>query len=288
MQTLAADIVHVAPAFLFVRLSDQSGMVRDSPNRGSTLLSKRVMAPIRLPRRVRTRSPFAWAIPVRRSRRYTPKAGWLLARVATSRYRRPSRKATAAKNWAASSRPWYSSGLGGMLSHTSWVSNPMMPSTSPLSKAVASRENEFLLGGGVRWRYGCVRGSLAALKGRAGSFECAAHRRRGGVENVGCLVGAEPEDVTENEDCALSRRQELQGGDEGQRDGRSCLVARFGAEPAVGNSVEEDVGVGLEPHQLARSRRFDRAAESGLVPGRRGAPAGRPQRVHAATGRNPA
>ena len=46
----------------------QLGSVRGSPKRGRTLLSKRVMAQMRPPDRVRTSSPSAWHIPVCESR----------------------------------------------------------------------------------------------------------------------------------------------------------------------------------------------------------------------------
>src|SRR5262249_39400656 len=41
----------------------QSGSDCGSPNQGSTLLSKRVMAPIRSPVRVRTKRPVPWRMP---------------------------------------------------------------------------------------------------------------------------------------------------------------------------------------------------------------------------------
>jgi hypothetical protein len=50
------------------------GSDRGSPNHGSTLLSKRVMAQIRSPVRVRTRRPVPWRMPVA-ARRYAPNAG---------------------------------------------------------------------------------------------------------------------------------------------------------------------------------------------------------------------
>ena len=61
------------------------GRDRGSPKRGITLLSKRVMMLIWSPRRVRTISPFACRTAPCGSPRYTPNAGWPLARVATSR-----------------------------------------------------------------------------------------------------------------------------------------------------------------------------------------------------------
>src|SRR5215469_18087557 len=76
-----------------------------SPNHGSTLASKRVMAQIRSPARVSTWKPVAWRIPAG-TRRYAPNAGWPLARVGTRSNLRP------APNWRAqyrvtASRPSY-------------------------------------------------------------------------------------------------------------------------------------------------------------------------------------
>src|SRR5215467_4933630 len=65
------------------------GSDRGSPNQGSTLFSKRVIAQIRSPVRVRTKRPAPWRVPVG-ARRYAPTAGWPLARVGTRENLRPA------------------------------------------------------------------------------------------------------------------------------------------------------------------------------------------------------
>jgi CubicO group peptidase (beta-lactamase class C family) len=57
------------------RLDHQSGSECGSPNHASTLLSKRVMAPMRSPVSVRTTRPVPWRMPPVEFRRYTPNAG---------------------------------------------------------------------------------------------------------------------------------------------------------------------------------------------------------------------
>jgi hypothetical protein len=66
----------------------QPGSDRGSPNHGNTPLSKRVISEIWSPASVRTKSPIAWKTSVFGSRTYTPKAGWVLARVSQSNRRR--------------------------------------------------------------------------------------------------------------------------------------------------------------------------------------------------------
>jgi hypothetical protein len=115
-------------------------------------VSKRVMAQIRLPETVRTSSPIAWDLACG-SRTYKPKAGWRLALVAISRAVQPGRNAVAVRNRAASSRPWYCSASGGMVSQASPVNRATMPSTSAVSKARVSRSTSACsaaeLGGGA-------------------------------------------------------------------------------------------------------------------------------------------
>src|SRR4029453_12840696 len=70
----------------------------------------------------------------------------------------------------------------------------------------------------------------------------------------------EPEDVAQDEDGELARRQGLQGGHEGQGDGFGLLVAGLRAERHVDRSLEPRVGERLEPDDLAepgRLRGFD-------------------------------
>jgi hypothetical protein len=78
-------------------------------------------------------------------------------------------------------------------------------------------------------------------------------RRRGRVQHAGHLAGAEPEDVAQNEDGELARRQDLQGGHERQGDGFGLLVARFGAGRPVDRTLQEGVGKRLQPYDLAEA-----------------------------------
>ena len=64
-----------------------------------------------------------------------------------------------------------------------------------------------------------------ALEAGAGSFKGAAGRFEGHLQQAGHLAGAESEDVAQDQDGDLARRQQLQGGHEGQRDGFALLVA---------------------------------------------------------------
>jgi hypothetical protein len=70
----------------------------------------------------------------------------------------------------------------------------------------------------------------------------------------------ESEDVAQDEDGELARRQDLKGGHEGQRDGFGLLVAGLRAERHVDRTLEEGVWKWLEPYDFAepgRLRRFN-------------------------------
>jgi hypothetical protein len=54
------------------------------------------------------------------------------------------------------------------------------------------------------------------LQARASVFKRAAHRIFGGVEHRRDLFGSETEDVTQDEDSPLTRRQQLEGSHERQ------------------------------------------------------------------------
>ena len=66
------------------------------------------------------------------------------------------------------------------------------------------------------------------LQAGEGPFEGAVDRFDGRVEHVGHLVGVESEDVAQDEHGELARRQDLQGGDEGQGDGFGLLIPGLG------------------------------------------------------------
>jgi hypothetical protein len=83
----------------------------------------------------------------------------------------------------------------------------------------------------------------------------AVHGGLAGVEHRRGLAGAEPEHVAQDEDRALGRGQVLEARDEGERDGLARLVARLGAGGRVGDGLEQDVGIWLQPDRLGTLRR---------------------------------
>ena len=101
-------------------------------------------------------------------------------------------EATAVKKRAASSRPWYSSGTGGIGQprRRRSAGRPRRPRRRPRRPRV-SRLDELPLGGRVR-RRGRVAAPArrsSALQGGPGALERAGHRLLGGVEDAGDLAG---------------------------------------------------------------------------------------------------
>src|SRR5207344_2854362 len=177
-----------------------------------------------------------------------------LARVGTRSNLRP------APNWRAQyratrSRPSYPNGSGGIAMKTSSVSRATSASRSADSHAranmatIASSAGEPAAGGGW-WP--------AALQASAGSFEGAVDRLDGHLQHAGYLAGVESEDVAQDEDGHLARRQHLQGGHEGQRDGFGLLVAGLWPERLVDGVLEERVRERLQPGGLVARRRHGR------------------------------
>ena len=148
--------------------------------------------------------------------------------------------------------------------------------------------HQLLLGGraGRRWRFPLPRSWSLPLQGGAGALERAGHRLLGGAEDVGGLGGVESQHVAEDEDGALAGRQQLQGGDEGERDRFHRLVPRFRTGCAVGETLEQGVRVRFEPEQVAEPGGRGRF-KAGRRCGHGRAPAGRPQRVQAPAGGDP-
>ncbi len=72
-----------------------------------------------------------------------------------------------------------------------------------------------------------------------------------GYGHGGGLPDPEPEDVAQDQGGPLAGRQQLQGGDEGQGDRLAGLDAGLGTWLLVGDALQEQVGVGLEPGDLA-------------------------------------
>jgi hypothetical protein len=192
-----------------------------------------------------------------------------------------------AQKRATTSRPSYSKGIGGIELTTSSVRRATSASRSADSHArtnlatTASSEGESEAGGGSRSAAGGRRRCRLARP-----FEGAVDRFDGRVQHVGHLVRVESEDVAQDEDSELARRQDLQGGHEGQRDGFGLLVAGLRAERHVDRALEEGVGKWLEPHDLAEPGRLGRF-NLGHVPLLGRASAGRPTRVEAPVGGDP-
>jgi hypothetical protein len=111
-----------------------------------------------------------------------------------------------------------------------------------------------------------------------GTLQGALHRLGGDVQHRGHLVGAEIQDVAQDEHRDLPGREGLQGGDEGQGDRLAALVTRL--------RVEQGVREGLQPDDLAEAARLGRL-DAGHVPLPLPAPALGAARVQAAVGRDP-
>src|SRR5216684_9151706 len=181
-----------------------------------------------------------------------PKAGWPLARVATS-LRRTCQMAVTVRNRSARSWPCHSSGMGGMVSQTSSVRRPTMLWTSLASKARVNRSTSSRSaaepGAG-----GCPRSpdlGEPALERGTGPLEGAGHRLFGRVKDLRHLPGVEPQHVAQDQHGTLAGRQQLQRGHEGQRDGFPGLEPRLRPGGCVHELIEEEVRIGLEPEHLA-------------------------------------
>ena len=105
----------------------------------------------------------------------------------------------------------------------------------------------------------------------------------GHLQHAGHLAGVESEDVAQDEDGDLARRQQLQGGHEGQRDGFGLLVAGLRPGRPAGGALEEGVRKRLQPDGLVARGRHGRFELRHIpLPGR--APARRAARVEAPVG----
>src|SRR4051812_23844766 len=99
-------------------------------------------------------------------------------------------------------------------------------------------------------------GGKARVERGARAAQQAVDRRLSRREQFGDLRGAEPEHVAQHEHGALLRREVLQADDERQRDRLLRLVARLRAGRVVGDAVEQDVRIRLQPDRLAVAGRL--------------------------------
>ena len=114
-----------------------------------------------------------------------------------------------------------------------------------------------------------AQGLLLALLGkplldrRAGALQRAVHRGDAGVERVRGLLCREAQHLAQDQHRALVRRQQLQGGDEGELHGLALLVAGVRGGVAV-LDAEGLVREGLDPDRL-----HQRLADAAVRVGRR-------------------
>jgi hypothetical protein len=92
---------------------------------------------------------------------------------------------------------------------------------------------------------------VGVLDRRPRPLDGVVHRVEGHAEQVGGLSCRVAEDVAKDQDRALPWGQLLQGDDERERDRLPGLVPCLRSRRLVGEPVEEDVGKGLQPRQLA-------------------------------------
>ncbi len=164
------------------------------------------------------------------------------------------------------------------------VSSATTASTSPRSKASAKRVSTSRSAGESGNVPPTDRSGAASSAARA---RCSALVTDGlaGAEHLRHLGRAVAEHVAQHEHGALTGRHALEPGDEGQAHGLPGLVAGVGAVGAVGQALEQRVGVGLQPDRLAPARRLRLGRAAG---GRHVRPAGVvAQRVEAAVGGDP-
>jgi hypothetical protein len=165
------------------------------------------------------------------------------------------------------------------------VSSATIASTSPLwtasAKRPTSRRSPAESGRGARSRSADGR---RAPQRRAGALERALDRALAGVEHRGDLGGAEAEHIAEHQRRALAGRQVLEGDRERELERFAGLEARGRPAGAVGDVLDQRVGVRVKPDRLDVARWLERIAEGRHLPGaaRLGA-----QRVQAAIGRDP-
>ena len=215
----------------------------------------------------------------------TPNAGWVLARVGTSRSGAPRRTARSRRNAPIAIAALVLVGLGRHRQpRVVGEQGDDAVDVAGLDR-VGEAADDLALALGVRQRRPFAPGrGQARLERRARAAQQAVDRRLAGLEHLGDLGGAEAEHVAQHEHRALLRREVLEADDERQRDRLLGLVARLRSGRVVGDALEQHVGVGLEPDRLAAARRLGHLGHPLQV--LRAAPA-RPQGIQRAVGGDP-
>ena len=165
------------------------------------------------------------------------------------------------RNSAIAGRPWYSCGSGGIRIQASSVSSATTRVDVAALEGVGEAGEQRALGGRVG------QGAAARALGRASSAaraRCRALLTEASVvvQHLRHLGGAVAEHVAQHQHRPLPGRHPLQAGDEGEPDRLLGLVAGVGAGGAVGQALEQRVGVRLQPDRLAPARRLRRVGRA--------------------------
>ena len=230
---------------------------RGSPNHGSALFSKRVMAQIRSPAEGEDEEAHAVANAVRGA--HVGSEGRLTVGSRRHEVEAPARAKDAGTE-ASDSIPTlvFAKGMGGIDMKTSLVRRATSASRSADSHAltnfptIAFSEGESGAGEGSR---SATSGQRRSRPERARLSALLTEPMVEPSMSATSLAG-KPEDVTQDKDGELARRQDLQGGHERQGDRFRLLVAGLWAERLVECSLEKGVRIRLEPQDFPEPGRF--------------------------------
>ena len=189
------------------------------------------------------------------SRRYSPQPGWPFARMGTMRSVPRRCASTAVKNLWAASVPRYSNGAGGILTHTSSV----IERDELVDVELGERRDKALEQLSLLSSTRCGRrgtGSPAVRHRGTSPLQRAGDRFGRQPEQVARFGGAVPEHIAQQQHSPLVGGQQLNRSDEGQRYRLARLVPGFGSWALVRCSLEQDIGVRLQPEHLAQASGF--------------------------------
>ena len=162
-------------------------------------------------------------------------------------------------------------GSGGIVTRMSRAAMAMAASASSRSCAAmncstSSRSSAL----GSRADHSARRGGQVRLHRGPGPLQGAVGRGDAGAERRGGLAGRPAEHVAGDQRRALPRRQDLERGQERQRDRLPRDGHRLGLLVARRGRLEQQVRVGLQPRHLGeRARRRSAGSCAGACPGRR-------------------
>ena len=178
-----------------------------------------------------------------------PPAGCPLARTGTIRAIPRRCVLSAVKKRCTASVPRYSNGRGGIRTHTSSVIRAISASTSSSVKAARNRSSS-TRSSGRRWQWRRSR-RAGRVHRRASPLQGAGDRVLSEPEQLGGLPRAESEHIAQQQHGALVRGEQLDGGDERQRDRLAGLVTGLGPGRLIREPLQQHVRIGLQPQHLA-------------------------------------